>query len=248
MKICVLIFAAIAGFSLAYAQEAVVNDVPAVLPNSKPTVATKVQADTHLCTWPSRQILTSAVRLTVDKDGNPQHVSLAHSSGNSCLDKAALTAVRTYKFRPATDKQGAPVSASISLLEDFQNQAERVNGDSSLEASAAFARTEDGRKQTTLAGTPVYLVAGAVKPPKVLYTADPEYSSSLPRGTGVVLIGLVVTEQGTLENVRVLNSSDERLDKAALDAARSYRFAPTTLDGKPVAVKLQVDIPFSINR
>jgi TonB family protein len=245
MKICLPICAAIAGAAFASAQE----NLPVTAPNSKPSVATKVSADTHLCQWPSGQILSSAVKLTVDKDGNPQHVSLAHSSGNSCLDEAALTATRAYRFRPATNKRGDPVASNISLLVDFEKRtAARADAGSNPENPPATGTADSGRQQTTLAGTRIYPISGGGKPPRPLYTPDPQYSSGLPRGNGVVLVGLVVTEQGTPENVRILNSSNEGLENAALDAVRGYRFAPATLDGKPVAVKLQVKVDFSIHQ
>jgi periplasmic protein TonB len=40
------------------------------------------------------------------------------------------------------------------------------------------------------------------------------------------------------------SSGFDRLDKAALDAVRRWRWSPTLRDGAPVSVRGTVDIPF----
>ncbi|MGI6263264.1 MAG: energy transducer TonB [Succiniclasticum sp.] len=52
---------------------------------------------------------TAVVRFLIGKDGGVESVSLARSSGNGALDQAALSAARSFRFRPGLDGYGRPV-------------------------------------------------------------------------------------------------------------------------------------------
>ncbi|MCW2337251.1 protein TonB [Sphingobium sp. B2D3A] len=67
------------------------------------------------------------------------------------------------------------------------------------------------------------------------------------REQGVVLLALTVGLDGCVEDIRIARSSGfTRLDKAALDAVKRWRWRPTLRDGQPVFVKGVVEIPFVI--
>ena len=51
---------------------------------------------------------------------------------------------------------------------------------------------------------------------------------------------------GTVGTVAMVKSLDAELDKSAVDAARQYRFTPGTKDGKPVAVRVAVQLTFTM--
>ena len=74
--------------------------------------------DIHACGLPSGSTASTIVRLTVTADGDPTDESIASTAGNDCLDHAALTAVGSYHFRPAT-KAGQAISSSIKIRVDF---------------------------------------------------------------------------------------------------------------------------------
>ncbi len=61
---------------------------------------------------------TTVLRVTVEKDGVPARVAQVQGSGNASLDKAALDAVQTWKFRAAT-RNGKPVSHTINVPVTF---------------------------------------------------------------------------------------------------------------------------------
>lgn len=61
---------------------------------------------------------------------------------------------------------------------------------------------------------------------------------------GQVIVRLVVTEQGEVEDPVVLRSPHEALNEAALDAVRASRFVPGTQRGKPVRVQFVVPVTF----
>lgn len=68
-----------------------------------------------------RMGLTGEVRLrvTVDKAGHPERVALHASSGSDVLDRAALDAVRGWRFVPAR-RGDEPVAADVLVPIRFE--------------------------------------------------------------------------------------------------------------------------------
>lgn len=62
---------------------------------------------------------TVVVRVVVGPDGVPGDVSIGQRSGSRDLDRAAMEAVRDWRFRPA-QRGGQPVTASIDIPIDFK--------------------------------------------------------------------------------------------------------------------------------
>jgi TonB family protein len=95
----------------------------------------------------------------------------------------------------------------------------------------------------------VYKVGGGVKPPKLIYGPNPEYSEEARRAKvqGVVVLWLIVDSQGTTQDVRVSRSLGKGLDEQAVKAVRSWRFEPATLNGQPVPVQINAEVSFKIH-
>ena len=64
------------------------------------------------------------LRITITPQGGVGAVALQKSSGQPQLDEAAIAAVRTWEFAPAT-RGGRPVSSTISVPMNFNPPAER---------------------------------------------------------------------------------------------------------------------------
>jgi protein TonB len=64
---------------------------------------------------------------------------------------------------------------------------------------------------------------------------------------GRVVLEALIDEQGRVDQVKVLRSV-ALLDAAAMDAVRSWRYTPTTLNGVPVAVLMTVTVTFTLQR
>ncbi len=61
---------------------------------------------------------TVRVQATVSADGSVERMELAESSGNRFLDRAAMEAVRRWRFEPAM-RNGQPVSATVTIPIEF---------------------------------------------------------------------------------------------------------------------------------
>jgi protein TonB len=90
----------------------------------------------------------------------------------------------------------------------------------------------------------VYTVGKGVTTPRVTHQVDPEHPARGFRISGAVLIGLVITSKGEPKEVHVVRSLEKDVDDAAVEAVKQWHFDPATKDGKPVAVKIDVEIRF----
>jgi TonB family protein len=89
---------------------------------------------------------------------------------------------------------------------------------------------------------------GGVKPPQPLYSPDPEYSEEgrKVKAQGAVVLWVVIGADGLVREVRVQRSLGFGLDERAIDAVRRWRFKPATIDERPVAVQINVEVRFRL--
>jgi TonB family protein len=92
------------------------------------------------------------------------------------------------------------------------------------------------------------LASGQVSTPRKLNDVRPVYPrESIQAGDeGTVLLELSITASGTVEEARILWSSCERLDKAALTAVRKWRYEQVRLNGRPAPFKVMTQVPFKL--
>ena len=101
--------------------------------------------------------------------------------------------------------------------------------------------------QAQPAGTP-YRVEGDVKRPEKISGSPPAYTveARKDRVTGVVILETVIDEQGDVTEVRILKGLPGGLDQAAVEAVRTWKFNPATLDGRPVPVYYILTVNFTL--
>jgi protein TonB len=97
-------------------------------------------------------------------------------------------------------------------------------------------------------GAPVR-VGGRVRPPRAIVQVRPQYPT-LARQTrvqGDVKIDAILDEQGNVVDMRVV-SGHPLLYQAALDALSKWKYEPTYLNDRPIAVQLVVTIAFQLSQ
>jgi protein TonB len=91
--------------------------------------------------------------------------------------------------------------------------------------------------------------SGATEP-TLLRGVDPKYTTDAMRAKiqGVVKLEVVVEPDGTVKNVRILQSLDRAhgLDLEAIKTAREWRFKPATFQGKPVPFIVIIEMTFNL--
>jgi periplasmic protein TonB len=82
----------------------------------------------------------------------------------------------------------------------------------------------------------------------VLYKPAPPYPviARTAHVEGVVVLAALISKQGTIENLRILDGPP-MLRQAALDTVSTWRYIPYLLNGDPVEVETQVKVIFSLN-
>jgi TonB family protein len=89
-------------------------------------------------------------------------------------------------------------------------------------------------------------VASDLTAPQATRKVDPGYPTELMKENvqGTVILYAVIHRDGTVGNVRILSSVDERLDQFALAAMSRWQFRPATRNGNAVDLDAVVTIPF----
>jgi TonB family protein len=88
--------------------------------------------------------------------------------------------------------------------------------------------------------------SGDLSAPLVIRKVDPGYPLQIMREnvSGTVILYAVIHADGSVGNIRILRSVDDRLDRFAAQAVSQWRFQPATKDGAPVEVEATFKIPF----
>ena len=90
-------------------------------------------------------------------------------------------------------------------------------------------------------------VGGRVAVPQRLVTAQPVYPAfaKTAKVQGVVEVSIVIDAKGNVTRTQIVKSIPQ-LDRAAMDAVRQWKYAPTVVDGTPVPVTMVVQVTFTL--
>lgn len=169
--------------------------------------------------------------------------------------KALVKLARKSGFRMKSASEGAltelpkllssPDNSSCPPLDEGVRTAERDRTERRLHLqSKLFKAGSDG-----------------VKPPKPLSTpqpsAEPESADSVPRPSqpkfaktkieGTVSLSCIVTSNGDVEQVRIIRSLSDYLDKKAAEAVARYKFDPARKNGLPVPIEIDIQVDFHLH-
>jgi protein TonB len=94
----------------------------------------------------------------------------------------------------------------------------------------------------------LYPVGGKVLPPRRLHAPAPVYPelARQVRRQGIVVVRATIDRAGEVVDVAVEKGLGFGLDESALEAVRRWRFAPATLDGRPVPVYFHLTVRFEL--
>jgi periplasmic protein TonB len=97
-------------------------------------------------------------------------------------------------------------------------------------------------------GGGVMSVGGGVTAPQVIHQVDPDFTEQAraARLQGQVTIQLIVDSNGNPEDMQVVHHLGMGLDQKALEAVQQYRFRPAMYHGRPVPVRLIVEVNFHL--
>jgi protein TonB len=87
-----------------------------------------------------------------------------------------------------------------------------------------------------------------IKPPRQTFSIKPEYPvlARQTRVQGTVVVDAVIDEKGNVVQAHAVSGHPLLID-AALKAVLQWKYEPTSLNGQPVAVELEVEVNFNFN-
>jgi TonB family protein len=194
--------------------------------------------------------IPNALVLLQNADGKNEEITRADAAG-AYRFKAVPAGNYTIKvkapgFAPY-EKSGvelgpaAAASLDVTVALGSVSEAMEVVG-----TKAAAPRTAPAA-----AGAPKRIrVGGNVQATKLLHKVNPAYppDAQAAGAEGTVLLRAVISTQGNLLNVTVVNKDvDAGLAKAAKDAVEQWRYQPTLLNGQPVEVVTTIAITFRLS-
>ncbi len=94
---------------------------------------------------------------------------------------------------------------------------------------------------------PVYLTGDMVRP-VLLAKVEPSYPQVARRAGlgGRVTVRAVIAENGSVDTVEVLASTNPLFNEAAVDAVRKWRYRPALMNGRPIRVYFSVVVDFLV--
>lgn len=175
--------------------------------------------------------------LVVGVDGVPTNVQIINSHGGP-FDEFAIAAVQQSRFQPGT-LNGKPVPVLIQVRVPFFHFTTAV-------PKMMLHYAQPGNLQSRQDNP--FRMDPRVTPPKAIFNATPEYSEQARRQKiqGIVILSMLVTEDGLPTDIRLEKSLGYGLDEKALQAAAKYRFKPAMRDGNPVSQRITVEMNFRL--
>jgi protein TonB len=176
--------------------------------------------------------------LVVGADGVPAQIKVTHSI-NSVADQYLVESTQKLRFEAGT-VAGQPVPVRISLsYRFFVNSNLAIPHVIQQRAFLGNQREFPGNRSAE---------RNYDQPPRPLYSPAAAFSNEAraKKIQGVVIVSVLVTEDGLPTDARVEKSLGYGLDESALDCVSQYRFKPATKDGQPVATRITVEINFKL--
>jgi TonB family protein len=158
--------------------------------------------------------------------------ALTVESGDDVFRESAINAVRQWRYKPViTNGVPTEVDTTITLKYSFS-----ATGEPQVQAE----------RPENMAPVPKK-IGGSVLPPRVTYQVEPQFPPhQISRGAeATVRINLWVDEQGKPLHLRVVRTTDLTYNANAIKAVAQYKFAPATENGKPVLVKMDIEVKFA---
>lgn len=199
---------------------------------------------------------TIPISLYVDPEGVPRNLTLLYPK-ESKLDELALKTVAGDRFKPGIYK-GLPVAVAESVMVTLNVCMDRKQDSSGHQTDQLRLCSLPEQKAIPLQKPPVIdeiasidaleKIGGRVSAPIPLYLPEPEFTDEARRAKyqGVALVSMIVDAHGIPQNVRIVKPLGYGLSEKAIEAAMKYRFKPAMKDGKPVPVKVNIEVYFRL--
>jgi TonB family protein len=185
------------------------------------------------------------LRVSINPDGSV--MDMRPLTGDPLLMKAALEAVRQWRYLPSEDIRVMVVTISFTLAKGGADvQAQQASG-GALPHTRTSPNVFTSSKGGGVRGG-VYTVGNGVSAPIPIYQPEPSYTKEARAAKlqGTVTLWIVVGVDGTVADAKAINAFDKGLAENAVQTVKTWKFAPAMKAGKPVPCRLEVEVSFRL--
>jgi TonB family protein len=180
----------------------------------------------------------TVLAMVIGTDGIPAHIQILHSHGDE-FDRASIAAVKHSVFEPGR-LAGKPVPVWIDVRVIFR--ADRRPAIPEVLITERDLPLPDESYFNDKHHNPLSYTA-----PIPIHTVDADFVDPFIKHPYVqeAVVSVLVGEDGSPKEVRVVRGLAFGLDKKAEAAVWHYRFYPATSKGKPIAARREVMVDFT---
>jgi len=179
------------------------------------------------------------VSMIVDAKGLPRNVKVQRCT-DSLFAESSLEAAKQYRFEPAKNAEGKPVSVVISVEVNYE-----IGNVGGLEMPIRYALTSPPGTTTT-APDPggAYPLTKSIVPPRMDKFSDIGYERAAFSANGIGACDLLLTidAKGKAGDARVLHCDKAFLEASAAASLLASHYKPGTLNGSPITVRVSVHL------
>jgi TonB family protein len=185
--------------------------------------------------------LLAVMDATLGVDGNFHDVKVL--GGDEEFSASALDAVSQWRYTPASvNASPVPVRLFVTM------ECDKGKVHSAVEPDTLPTQPENEAVER-ISGQEAFKVDPTrMKPPKPVYTPDPDYSEEARRAKyqGVLVVGMIIGRDGNPKAEWAVKKLGLGLDQKAIEAVRRWKFQPAVKNGEPVAVLINVEVSFRL--
>jgi len=205
--------------------------------------------------------------LVVDASGQARNITfsdVSHPLSQDMEDLARRT-IANDRFRPGT-RGGTPVAVEMSMDVKMEGCIERERNSLGDEIDHFSLRTDPTQRLVALPEPPGRRQEAVPLAAPAAYKENPDHNDDKTLGpvplnkveakytdaarklriNGICEVSVIVDSAGMPQNPVVLHSLDQGLDQKAIEAVMKYRFKPAMRNGRPIPVKITIDVNFRI--
>lgn len=181
---------------------------------------------------------TTVIEFEINQDGSPGRMTTVESAGDPSLDAAAWQAMSSAAPFPRLPDAYQEKALTIRMHFGYDQPAS---------PQAPFCDGPNWGAHPT-GDSVLHQVGHGVTAPKAIYSPNPEYSEQARKAKYIsaAWIAGTVDSQGAFTDLCLAQAAGSGLDEKAMEAVRTWKFEPATLQGQPVAVRIVVEVDFRL--
>jgi len=212
-----------------------------------------VDADTVRLTGKRRQYLDALWRVVCSSQQSVAAMAVPFLGKRDLVDRVAWLKKEIPMSKTRIVFSLLVLSISLATVGAFGANAFSIHARPGLLTSAPpAAEQSEGEKpkgyDEKLKTVSAESICEEITHPVVIEKVNPKYPPEAreEKVMGMVTVETVINEEGVVEDIQVIESADDRLSAAAIEAIQQWRFEPALCDGEPVGVYYNLTINFQL--